>query len=865
MVVFHTLGTVSLISPDRDGDCASVLAQPKRTALLAYLALARPRGLHSRDTVLSLFWPESSEEQARKSLNQALYFLRRRLGRGVIVSESGRVGIAAGALWCDALEFDRRLERGEPKEALELYGGELLPAFFPADSAALERWLDEERSRFHGRALAAALELADGCERRSDRLEEVHWLRRAREYAPYDERLAGRLVERLIHLGDRTGALRELEEFGRRLEADLGIGPSPRLRAKARRLIEEGEEAESISIAVPETQHPVKPAVPASGPRISPSPDAPDPDVPDPPEAPDPPDVPDSRPVPQSRAFSRIAAGLLVGVTAGFAGAPLLVFEGGVAQPELDARRLLVADFANATGNPENEWLGGVAAGWIAQELQASGLVDPIPSGAVARDLRSRPPGEYPTDSEAIDLAASVGAGLVVTGSYYALGDSLVFHARVLDVASGRLVRSLESPQMPRESPLGGIDRLRREVTAALATAVDPRLAAWSDASSQPPDLEAYRLYSDGLDAFFAGDAESALELLRMAASRDSGFTAPLIWAAQVAIEWERGPDVDSVLAALAPRRNSLHAWDRAMLDYFEARLRGTFEDVRTAAGRLVDIAPGSEWLLALARANLYANRPSEALRVHDRIDPARGWLREWPYHWQLRSDAQHRLGRYEEELEELSLWREALPRAAIFAELRALAALGRTELHAARLEAAMEGLDAWSRADLYVNAADELEVHGHRERAQQLRGRAVEVLGALSPEELTARPGAARILFRVGRWTEARAAFLAAKGLPEEVRRSRLGRIAARLGEREEASRISTWLGGREVPVARGWHSMERAMIHALLGERDTALHLIRRAIANGQGFYPWLHSAPELESLRGWEPFDRLMRSKG
>lgn len=36
---------------------ASVLAQSKRLALLSYLALARPRGLHRRDKLLALFWP----------------------------------------------------------------------------------------------------------------------------------------------------------------------------------------------------------------------------------------------------------------------------------------------------------------------------------------------------------------------------------------------------------------------------------------------------------------------------------------------------------------------------------------------------------------------------------------------------------------------------------------------------------------------------------------------------------------------------------------------------------------------------------------------------------------------------------------
>ena len=45
--------------------------QPKRLALLAYLAVVGVRGALRRDTLLGLFWPESSEEEARRALRQA--------------------------------------------------------------------------------------------------------------------------------------------------------------------------------------------------------------------------------------------------------------------------------------------------------------------------------------------------------------------------------------------------------------------------------------------------------------------------------------------------------------------------------------------------------------------------------------------------------------------------------------------------------------------------------------------------------------------------------------------------------------------------------------------------------------------------
>ena len=64
MIEFRALGTTSLtVGPDED--IVSVLSQPKRLALLAYLAIGRPPGFHRRSTLLALFWPEQDEQHAR--------------------------------------------------------------------------------------------------------------------------------------------------------------------------------------------------------------------------------------------------------------------------------------------------------------------------------------------------------------------------------------------------------------------------------------------------------------------------------------------------------------------------------------------------------------------------------------------------------------------------------------------------------------------------------------------------------------------------------------------------------------------------------------------------------------------------------
>jgi DNA-binding SARP family transcriptional activator len=75
MIELRTLGPLELRGTD-PGGIAALVSQPKRLALLAYLAIAAPRGFHRRDSLLALFWPESDQAHARGALRNGLSFLR---------------------------------------------------------------------------------------------------------------------------------------------------------------------------------------------------------------------------------------------------------------------------------------------------------------------------------------------------------------------------------------------------------------------------------------------------------------------------------------------------------------------------------------------------------------------------------------------------------------------------------------------------------------------------------------------------------------------------------------------------------------------------------------------------------------------
>src|SRR5712664_68424 len=86
MIELRMLGTLDLKGADGRA-VHTILAQPKRLALLAYLAVHADHGAR-RDSVVALFWPDLDTAHARGALRQSLRFLRRELGDGILNGHS---------------------------------------------------------------------------------------------------------------------------------------------------------------------------------------------------------------------------------------------------------------------------------------------------------------------------------------------------------------------------------------------------------------------------------------------------------------------------------------------------------------------------------------------------------------------------------------------------------------------------------------------------------------------------------------------------------------------------------------------------------------------------------------------------------
>ncbi len=235
MIHFRVLGGVEL----RDGESGefdAILAQPKRLAILAYLCVAGRGGFVRRETLLSLFWPESDPEHARAALNQSLYVLRRALDPEVLPGRGAEeVRADPACLSCDAVAFLDALDAEDRTAALDLYRGDLLPGL-AIDSAEFDRWLDRERASLRGAALRAALSLGAESAGAGDLARAAGAFRRGLEIVPESESAARGLVETLWRAGRRTIALESYERFAAHLAEEYGVAPGPAICALAERI-----------------------------------------------------------------------------------------------------------------------------------------------------------------------------------------------------------------------------------------------------------------------------------------------------------------------------------------------------------------------------------------------------------------------------------------------------------------------------------------------------------------------------------------------------------------------------------------------------------------------------------------------------
>ncbi|HET7566113.1 MAG TPA: BTAD domain-containing putative transcriptional regulator [Gemmatimonadaceae bacterium] len=861
MLRLRTFGGLSL---DREGSpTPGAAVQRYPLALLALLAVAGSRGI-SRDRIIALLWPESDDERSRHSLAQLLYAVRRALHADVVLAGAVELRLNAELLTSDVAELEAALESGDDERAAQLYTGPFLDGCHLSISPEFERWVDGERARLAGRMARALESLASSARQRGDRGAAVEWWRRLAALDPLNTRAARGLIEALAAAGDRAGALQFARVHETLLREELSAEPDAAFRAlvdQVRRSSTASDNEPAPPRAVASSDEPPPTTVAHVSQSETAAHDAP-------PVA----TAPNAIPPRRRRRTPIIVATTLIIVAAALVMTLALTRR---AESALDTHEVVVAAFDNQTGDTTLNALGQMAADWITEGIAQSGLAPVIDSRsamASERDVAAHARSNDPTQRVRA-LAEQTGAGTVVWGSYYRVGDTLLFQARVSDARDGRVLLAIDPITGSVVNPSPAVQQLRQRALGALGILFNVRHSDWLQGTNRPPTYAAYQAYMAGLDLEDKYQYAQAIEHYARAYALDSTFVQPLIFAADA---YKQGTGdyarADSLLRIVSRSQDRLSPFDRQFLANQQAELAGDWAGALHAAREMERLEPGSEAAVLVAEEALSLNYPREAADAFARVNPEQGWLRGWAGYWAYPTFAHHLLGDDRGALEIAREGRHRYPESqgALLAEVIPLASMGREkDIDDCIDESLRLPADATDNPSKLLRVAlVELRGHGHEYIAQRVTARAAQWL-ATQPQPTTTDDKLLRLklLYAMQHWDEA---WTLVNPLPTDVANDVTwlgyrGAIAARRGDSTEAKRVARELAVHPYPYSYGEPALWRARIAAVLGDRDQAVALVREAFAQGLAVDLYLHALADFASLRGYAPFDELMRPRG
>jgi DNA-binding SARP family transcriptional activator len=218
--------------------------------LLAYLLLHREASV-SRRKLAFLFWPDSSEGQARTNLRHLIHELRCALPQSeqFLVGDQDTVGWNLTAPYSlDVADFDRlAAQKGSPealRQAVNLYRDELLPGVYPD-------WILAERARLEQQYKDALIELSAHYEEQGNYLESIQVTRQLLLKDPLSEPVYCSLMRLHAWQGDRAGVMRFYETCADTLERELGVFPSAGTQVTYLYCLQKGGSAQKKSLVYP--------------------------------------------------------------------------------------------------------------------------------------------------------------------------------------------------------------------------------------------------------------------------------------------------------------------------------------------------------------------------------------------------------------------------------------------------------------------------------------------------------------------------------------------------------------------------------------------------------------------------------------
>lgn len=502
IIQLRTLGTLAVDAGDEGGQRSR-----RALALLALAAGYGPDGVN-RESVIALLWPESDSDRAANSFRQVLHGIRRDLGEGALVYDSGRLSLNPSLFNVDLWNFTRALEAADLEVAAALYKGPFLAGFHISGLHEFERWADGERDRLRQTAVHTLQMLAKRASDNGDHRESVRWWRTAGSIDPLSSTNALGLLQALAASGDRTGALNYARIYESLVRTELETELDDDVARYVALLKHSSADGSRI---VPSASHPAG----ALGAAPAPA------DVAVVAEA-----SPNEPAAPPISKRSRIklgrvglfsTAGLAV-VVAIAAGRWSTSIAAGASPSPNGIAVLPFRGYASADTS-----LGTVLSSLVTADLDGAGDLHTVSPGAIAAAWKTRPVSSGGIDlDEARQLARQLGAGTVVTGDIVERGGGVRVSIVLHDVGRGSRI----TDQIVVDGDTASLVRMSDELAARVIAARyhQPNQHIIQAAAASTRSIPALKAFLRGEIAIRDGRYIDALDAYREATASDTGF-----------------------------------------------------------------------------------------------------------------------------------------------------------------------------------------------------------------------------------------------------------------------------------------------------------------------------------------------------
>lgn len=217
-LTLQTLGGVRLLPVGAAAGDKALLDGGKPVALIAYLATIPGRQAR-RDQLVDLLWSDLEPDAAKHALRQTLWYVKKRVGEGVIVSAGDTLSVSPSLL-TDRDVLMRAAAVNDHDGVIAAFTGDFLPDFAAPGGAEFEAWADVERRRIRSlflRATEASVRELLGRGRTRDALVRA---RRGRDVDASHQSSWRLVLEVLIASQEWTQAQVEGESFERMIERE---------------------------------------------------------------------------------------------------------------------------------------------------------------------------------------------------------------------------------------------------------------------------------------------------------------------------------------------------------------------------------------------------------------------------------------------------------------------------------------------------------------------------------------------------------------------------------------------------------------------------------------------------------------------